>query len=140
MNKVFCMNSKCVNYIEDGCEKAYRDETHEVDEDGKCAHFKEGENEFYLHAAKIKPLESRKCSHCGKEMSAGYCIRGGEEYYCSDNRMNDVKQELANEIKPTKIVSMGYSDTSKERKYPGIITIAFEDGTQRDYIKESEAE
>lgn len=26
----------------------------------------------------------RKCSHCGKEMSEGYCIADGMEYYCSD--------------------------------------------------------
>lgn len=39
--------------------------------------------------AKIKPLELRKCSHCGKEMSVGYCIRGGEEYYCSDDCLHE---------------------------------------------------
>lgn len=26
----------------------------------------------------------RKCSHCGKPMSAGYVIDGGSEYFCSD--------------------------------------------------------
>ena len=31
----------------------------------------------------------RKCDHCGKEMSEGYCIRGGEEYYCSDECMHE---------------------------------------------------
>lgn len=29
--------------------------------------------------------EKRKCSHCGKEMTSGYCIEGGMEYYCSDD-------------------------------------------------------
>lgn len=32
---------------------------------------------------------SRKCSDCGKEMSQGYCIRGGEEYYCSDDCLHE---------------------------------------------------
>ncbi len=26
----------------------------------------------------------RKCSECNKVMYSGYCINGGEEYYCSD--------------------------------------------------------
>lgn len=26
----------------------------------------------------------RKCSECGKEMTLGYCIESGMEYYCSD--------------------------------------------------------
>lgn len=26
----------------------------------------------------------RICSHCGEEMIEGYCINGGEEYFCSD--------------------------------------------------------
>ena len=28
--------------------------------------------------------DTRKCSHCGKEMKEGYVIAGGLEYYCSD--------------------------------------------------------
>lgn len=27
----------------------------------------------------------RICSHCQKEMSEGYCIEGGLDYYCSDD-------------------------------------------------------
>ena len=26
----------------------------------------------------------RKCSHCGKQMTQGYLIHDGNEYYCSD--------------------------------------------------------
>lgn len=26
----------------------------------------------------------RRCSHCSKPMSSGYCIENGLEYYCSD--------------------------------------------------------
>ena len=52
MNKVFCMTSKCEHYIEDSCEEALRDKTAEIDENGKCALFKEGENEFYKHTSK----------------------------------------------------------------------------------------
>ena len=89
MNKVFCMNSKCEHYIEDSCEEALQDKTAEIDENGKCALFKEGENEFYSDLAKMKQSESRKCSHCGKEMNVGYCIRGGEEYYCSDDCLHE---------------------------------------------------
>ena len=29
-------------------------------------------------------LYVRVCSHCGKPMCWGYCICGGNEYYCSD--------------------------------------------------------
>ncbi len=28
--------------------------------------------------------ETRTCSECHKEMTQGYCIENGEEYYCSD--------------------------------------------------------
>ena len=28
--------------------------------------------------------EIRTCDECGIEMVEGYCINGGEEYYCSD--------------------------------------------------------
>ena len=28
--------------------------------------------------------EPRRCTCCKKEMSEGYCIEGGEEYFCSD--------------------------------------------------------
>ena len=28
--------------------------------------------------------EIRTCDECGREMVEGYCINGGEEYYCSD--------------------------------------------------------
>ena len=35
-------------------------------------------------------LENKRiCSHCGKEMSEGYCINGGEEYYCSDDCLHE---------------------------------------------------
>ena len=27
---------------------------------------------------------ARKCSHCGKEITEGYVIDGGDAYYCSD--------------------------------------------------------
>jgi hypothetical protein len=30
-----------------------------------------------------EPKHPRTCSHCGKGMSEGYCIEGGESYYCS---------------------------------------------------------
>lgn len=26
----------------------------------------------------------RRCSHCDNPMEDGYCIRDGEDYYCSD--------------------------------------------------------
>lgn len=29
--------------------------------------------------------KKRICSECGKEMVDGYCIGGGEEYYCTEN-------------------------------------------------------
>ena len=32
----------------------------------------------------IEDIEERICNECGKEMQEGYCINGGEEYYCSD--------------------------------------------------------
>lgn len=28
--------------------------------------------------------EIRICTDCGKEMTEGYCVRDGEEYFCSD--------------------------------------------------------
>ena len=29
-------------------------------------------------------IEERICDTCYKPMNEGYCINGGEEYYCSD--------------------------------------------------------
>jgi len=29
--------------------------------------------------------ERRRCEACNKEILEGYCIDGGEEYYCSDD-------------------------------------------------------
>lgn len=29
-------------------------------------------------------MEARQCSHCKKYMMDGYCIEGGDEYYCND--------------------------------------------------------
>ena len=29
--------------------------------------------------------KKRICSECGKEMVDGYCLGGGEEYYCTEN-------------------------------------------------------
>jgi len=37
--------------------------------------------EFDTTTAEVFP---RKCSCCGKGMTEGYCIDGGEEYFCSD--------------------------------------------------------
>ena len=31
---------------------------------------------------------ARKCNHCGKLFNEGYCIEGGEEYYCSKQCLN----------------------------------------------------
>lgn len=28
--------------------------------------------------------EARICDECGKAMAEGYCIEGGQSYYCSD--------------------------------------------------------
>lgn len=32
----------------------------------------------------VMDREVRTCDECGSEMVEGYCISGGEEYYCSD--------------------------------------------------------
>jgi len=31
----------------------------------------------------------RTCTHCKKKMSEGYCIEGGQEYYCSDECLHE---------------------------------------------------
>lgn len=38
----------------------------------------------YLEVVLNVEREPRKCSECNKEMSEGYCIENGMEYYCSD--------------------------------------------------------
>ena len=49
------------------------------------------ENPIWLNTIRDSILESlmlvheRVCHHCGKPMDSGYCIRGGEEYFCSDH-------------------------------------------------------
>ena len=45
--------------------------------------------EYYCEFDKEKELERlhcdiRTCNECGKEMTEGYCIENGAEYYCSD--------------------------------------------------------
>jgi len=32
--------------------------------------------------------DKRTCNQCSKEMKEGYCINGGEEYYCSGECLN----------------------------------------------------
>lgn len=34
-------------------------------------------------------LGERRCSHCHKIMTEGYCIEGGQEYYCSDECLHE---------------------------------------------------
>lgn len=34
-------------------------------------------------------LGERRCSHCHKIMTEGYCIESGEEYYCSDECLHE---------------------------------------------------
>lgn len=41
-------------------------------------------DEELKHAAWQYENEIRICSHCGADMSEGYCIGDGEDYYCSD--------------------------------------------------------
>lgn len=38
----------------------------------------------YKEWFKEKEENKRTCSECGKEMTQGYCIENGMEYYCSD--------------------------------------------------------
>lgn len=40
----------------------------------------------------------RICSHCGEEMIEGYCINGGEEYFCSEECLEatHTKEEITN--------------------------------------------
>ena len=40
----------------------------------------------------------RICSHCGEEMIEGYCINGGEEYFCNDECLEatHTKEEITN--------------------------------------------
>ena len=40
----------------------------------------------------------RTCSHCGKGMHSGYCIEGGQAYYCSDECLhaNMTQEEYLN--------------------------------------------
>lgn len=33
--------------------------------------------------------DERRCNSCNKRMSEGYCISGGEEYYCSDDCLHE---------------------------------------------------
>ena len=37
----------------------------------------------------VEKEEPRTCSECKKEMTKGYCIENGLEYYCSDKCLHD---------------------------------------------------
>ena len=54
---IYCLNSKCQHYIEDSCEIDLTGKTLEIDERGKCALFKEGENEFYSHTLEQETIK-----------------------------------------------------------------------------------
>ena len=44
------------------------------------------ENTFDLDLEEfMEDIQVRVCDECGKIMTAGYCIGGGDEYYCSDD-------------------------------------------------------
>ncbi len=44
------------------------------------------ENTFDLDLEEIMDdIQVRVCDECSKIMTAGYCIGGGDEYYCSDD-------------------------------------------------------
>lgn len=34
--------------------------------------------------SETKTMATRKCSHCGKEITEGYVIDGGDEYYWTE--------------------------------------------------------
>ena len=40
--------------------------------------------EYELMRQNDEEKETRTCTECNKEMTQGYCIESGEEYYCSD--------------------------------------------------------
>lgn len=51
--------------------------------------------------------EPRICSECGKEMTEGYCIENGLEYYCSDECLHkNISEEEYN-----RLYDDGYGDT-----------------------------
>tara|TARA_R110000824_G_scaffold100783_3_gene239542 strand:+ start:502 stop:738 length:237 start_codon:yes stop_codon:yes gene_type:complete len=49
----------------------------------------------------IRVYESRTCDTCGVKMTEGYCIEGGEEYYCNDHEPADFLEsyELSEDTK-----------------------------------------
>lgn len=41
----------------------------------------------------------RTCTECGKEMTKGYCIENGIEYYCSEECLHkNISEEEFNEL------------------------------------------
>lgn len=51
--------------------------------------------------------DERRCNICNKIMSEGYCISGGEEYYCSD----DCLHEKYTEAQWSELYDEGNSDS-----------------------------
>ena len=57
-----------------------------------CGHI---EGHFHDLVAKLaeelqrRDVEIRVCSHCGNFMVQGYCIEGGDEYYCTDECLHE---------------------------------------------------
>ena len=64
----------------------------------------------------------RICSHCGEEMIEGYCINGGEEYFCNDECLKATHTEeeiekLDINKNAISIWTTWYDDEVKEDEY-----------------------
>lgn len=54
----------------------------------------------------VEKEEPRTCSECGKDMTEGYCIENGLEYYCSDECLHK-----------------HYTDEEYDELYDGCVTL-----------------
>lgn len=52
---IYCLNSKCVNYFEDNCMKILEADTVNIDEEGKCKDFRQGQHLAYADESGMMP-------------------------------------------------------------------------------------
>jgi hypothetical protein len=68
----------------------------------------------------IRVYESRTCDTCGVKMTEGYCIEGGEEYYCNDHEPADFLESY--ELSEDSGEYNTYWTTYEEESYDSITT------------------
>jgi len=88
---LMCMNGNCKFYWEDNCTRNLNEERIEIDENGKCETFEEGESDWYKEGAEPRFMldEDSICYGC-KYYEGGDC---NPPEICIEGSMNGYRMD-----------------------------------------------